>query len=172
MIDLNDELLNRYLDGELGEVEKIELEKYLKENETARKRFNSLKLVHSNLLRMQEDSPSVNFTDKVMMSITRKAKSKSGQKFFIVSISSFIVLLCMLIFGFLLANILGSTSTSGMDSQSINTINNITNSFISEINKLFSGQGLSIFGSILSLGIIISGYIFFEKQKHTKAHLG
>ena len=149
----------------------MRLEKYLIENEIARKRFNSLKLVHSSLFRIQKDSPSVNFTDKVMMSISRKSKSKSRQKYFIISISSFIVLLCVLIFGFLLANILGSTYTSGMDSQSINTFNNITNSFISEINKLFRGQGLSIFGSILSLGIIISGYIFFEKQKHTKAHL-
>jgi anti-sigma factor RsiW len=171
MIDFNDELLNRYLDGELDVKEQAELEKYLKENETARKRFNSLNLVHSNLFRIKENSPSVNFTESVMMSITRKSKSRSGQKFFIISVSSFFVLLCFLIFGFLLANILGSTSTSGMDSQSLNTINNFTNSFISEIKKLFSGQGLSIFGSILSLGIIISGYIFFEKQKHTNAHL-
>ncbi len=171
MIDFNDELLNRYLDDELDFKERTELEKYLNENKSARKRFNSLKLVHSNLIQMREDSPSVNFTDKVMMSISRKSKSKSGQKYFIISISSFIVLLCMLIFGFLLTNILGSTSTSGMDSQSLNTFNNLTNLFISEIKKLFSGQGLSIFGSILSLGIIISGYIFFEKQKHTKAHL-
>ena len=171
MIDFNDEILNRYLDGELDFKERSELEKYLSENKSARKRFNSLKLIHSSLVRLQEDSPSMNFTDKVMMSISRKSKSKSGQKYFIISISSFIVLLCMVIFGFLLANILGSTSTSGMDSQSFNTINNITNSFINEIKKLFSGEGLSIFGSILSLGIIISGYIFFEKQKHTKAHL-
>ena len=171
MMNINDELLNRYLDGELNFNERSEFEKFLSENKFARKRLNSFKLIHANLLRMQEDSPSMNFTDKVMMSISRKSKSKSSQKYFIISISSFIVLLCMLIFGFLLANILGSTSTGGMDSQSFNTINNITNSFINEIKKLFSGEGLSIFGSILSLGIIISGYIFFEKQKHTKAHL-
>ena len=171
MMNINDELLNRYLDGELNFNERSEFEKFLSENKFARKRLNSFKLIHANLLRMQEDSPSMNFTDKVMMSISRKSKSKSSQKYFIISISSFIVLLCMVIFGFLLANILGSTSTSGMDSQSFNTINNITNSFINEIKKLFSGEGLSIFGSILSLGIIISGYIFFEKQKHTKAHL-
>ena len=100
MIDINDELLNRYLDGELDFKERTELEKYLNENKSARKRFNSLKLVHSSLVRLQEDSPSMNFTDKVMMSISRKSKSKSSQKYFIISISSFIVLLCMLIFGF------------------------------------------------------------------------
>jgi anti-sigma factor RsiW len=171
MINFNDEILNKYLDGELDANEKVELEKYLNKNELARKRFNSMKLVHSNLFRMQENSPSVNFTDKVMLSINRKVKSRSGQKYFIISVSSFIILLCILVFGFVLANILSSSSVSGMNSQSVNTINNLTNSFISEIKKLFSGQGLSIFGSILSLGIIISGYIFFEKQKHTNAHL-
>jgi anti-sigma factor RsiW len=171
MININYELLNKYLDGELNEKEKIDLEKYLNGDETARKRLNSLKLVHSNLFRIKEDSPSINFTDKVMMSISRRAKSKSGQKYFIISISSFFVLLCMLIFGFVLSNILGSSSAGIVDSHSVNTINNLTNSLVGIINKLFSGQGLSIFGSILSLGIIISGYIFFEKQKSTKAHL-
>ena len=63
MIDFKDELLNRYLDGELDVNERTELEKYLNENISARKRFNSLKLVHSSLVRLQEDSPSMNFTD-------------------------------------------------------------------------------------------------------------
>lgn len=172
MIVFNDDLLNKYLDGELSANEKIELENYLNENELARKRFNSLKSVHSFLFQINAESPSVNFTEKVMNAVQKKAKSRSSQKYFIISVSSFIVLLCMLIFGFVLANILNSPSVGGMDSQSVHTINNLSDSLIAEIKKLFSGQGLSIFGSILSLGIIISGYIFFEKQKHTKAHLG
>ncbi len=172
MIEFNDEILNKYIDSELDAKTVAEVEKYLDENELARRQFNSLKLVHSNLFHIKEESPSDNFAEKVMMSVQRKANSRSSQKYFIISVFSFILLLCMLIFGFILANILNSTSVGGMDSQSVHTINNLTDSLISEIRKLFSGQGLSIFGSILSLGIIISGYIFFEKQKHTKAHLG
>jgi hypothetical protein len=36
------------------------------------------------------------------------------------------------------------------------------------MGSLFKGSGLSLMGSIISFGIIISGYFFFENKRQSK----
>lgn len=168
MIDFNDDLINKYLDGELDTETSAKVEKFLNENESARRKFSSLRLLHNLLHKINEDHPSDKFTQKVMYSISRKKKADTKQKYFILTVALFIILLCLMIFGYGLTEII-STSDKVINPESFNTLNDITEEFVSGFLKVFSGHNLSIIGSILSFGLIIAGYIFFEKQKHTKA---
>jgi len=172
VINLSDEILNKYLDGELNESEASEVRSVLASSEELRKKFIALKLVHENLFLIEEEKVSGSFTDKVMKGISEKFVMPRQQKYFIISITTIIVVVCLVIFGYTLTAILSSASSGAGSQNTLDGINILANDLVLFVEKLFSGKALSIIGSIFSLIIIISGYFFFETQKRTKTTLG
>ena len=67
-----------------------------------------------------------------------------------------------------------SINQSGGSAQNTRDIDNYVN-FISKISTsikgLLTSKNISIVGSILSFGIIITGYLFFENQRQIKRNL-
>lgn len=173
MIQITDEILNKYLDGELNREEAEQVKSVLNNSEDLQKKFNALKLVHKNLINLKEDKVSIGFTDNLMKQIVRrKFVVPQQQKYFIVSIATFITLLCLVIFGFSISAIISSAPPSIGESKSVvDSITYMSDGLVKVIEKVFTGQGLSIVGSIFSIIIIISGYFFFEMQKRAKANL-
>jgi len=174
MIQITDEILNRYLDGELSREEAEQVKSALRTSEDLQRKFNALKLIHDKLYRIKEDEVSPAFTDDLMKRILKsRFVVPKQQKYFIVSIASFITLLCLVIFGFSISAMISSVpSTIGESSSVVDSITYISDGLVKVVEKVFSGQGLSIVGSIFSIIIIISGYFFFEMQKRAKADLG
>ena len=169
---LSDEILNKYLDGEL-EPDKIkEVESILKESEPGRKRFNALRLVHDNLSSIKEEKVSDDFTFRLMSKLNKKFALPKQQKYFIVFVSSFIVLICLGILGYVISAILSAPVSHSQSPQVMESVQNVTTWLITELKKIFSGTNLSIIGSIISFALIISGYLFFEQQKQIKSRLG
>jgi len=173
MIKITDDILNKYLDGELNPEESKQVRTELQTSRDLQKKFNTLKLVHETLLNLAEDEVSADFTSNIMSKIGhKKFVVPRQQKYFIFSIAAFITILCLVIFGFSISAII---STSSPPSESLNVVDTVTvlsSGLIDFIKHLFSGKGLSILGSVFSLVIIISGYFFFEMQKRAKADLG
>jgi len=173
MIQITDEILNKYLDGELSRTEANQVKSSLNDSEELRRKFNTLKLVHTNLSAIEEDKPSNDFTEKLMKQIVRKATVPKQQKYFIASVVSFITLLCLVIFGFSISAMISATSSAEGNSQSVfDSVSGLSDGLVKTLQQLFSGAGLSIIGSIFSLIVLISGYFFFEMQKRAKANLG
>jgi len=169
---ISDEILNKYLDGELA-LEKIkEVEAALKDSKPDIKRFKALKLVHDNLSSIKEDKVSEDFTSRLMNKLNKKFVLPKQQKYFILSISSFIVLVCLGILGYVIATILSAPVPQSEPVQVRETVQRVTTVLVNELQRLFSGNGLSIVGSIISFALIITGYIFFERQKQLKTRLG
>jgi anti-sigma factor RsiW len=165
---LSDEILNKYLDGELDKNQSAEIEEILNKSENDRKRFSALKLIHKELSLMQEDKVSVDFTNNVMARINKKFALPKQQNYFIVSISSILVLICLVIVTYVVTAIISSSAPQTESLQITETVNRFGSGLILELKKLFSGKNLSIIGSVFSLGILISGYFFFEQQKRRK----
>ncbi len=165
---LSDEILNKYLDGELDKNQSAEIEEILNKSENDRKRFSALKLIHKELSLMQEDKVSVDFTNNVMARVNKKFALPKQQNYFIVSISSILVLVCLVIVTYVVTAIISSSAPQTESLQITETVNRFGNGLILELKKLFSGKNLSIIGSVFSLGILISGYFFFEQQKRRK----
>ena len=84
---LSDEILNKYLDGELNKSQSAEVEEVLKKSEHDRKRFNALKLIHKELTLMQQEKVNDEFTNKVMERINKKFALPKQQNYFIISIT-------------------------------------------------------------------------------------
>lgn len=165
---LSDEILNKYIDGELDKNQSAEIEEILNKSENDRKRFSALKLIHKELSLMQEDKVSVDFTNNVMARVNKKFALPKQQNYFIVSISSILVLVCLVIVTYVVTAIISSSAPQTESLQITETVNRFGNGLILELKKLFSGKNLSIIGSVFSLGILISGYFFFEQQKRRK----
>ena len=165
---LSDEILNKYLDGELDKNQSAEIEEILNKSENDRKRFSALKLIHKELSLMREDKVSVDFTNNVMARVSKKFALPKQQNYFIVSISSILVLICLVIVTYVVTAIISSSAPQTESLQITETVNRFGNGLILELKKLFSGKNLSIIGSVFSLGILISGYFFFEQQKRRK----
>jgi anti-sigma factor RsiW len=165
---LTDEILNKYLDGELDKNQSAEIEEILNKSENDRKRFSVLKLIHNELSLMQEDKVSVDFTINVMARVSKKFALPKQQNYFIISISSVMLLICIVIITYVVTAIISSSAPQTESLQITETVNRFGNGLILELKKLFSGKNMSIIGSVFSLGILISGYFFFEQQKRRK----
>ena len=172
MNQITDEILNKYLDGELNALESEQVKAALHSSEDLQRKFNALKIIHDNLSRLKEDELSSDFTDRLMKKIVKRSTVPKQQKYFIASIVSFITLLCLVIFGFSISAILSASSSATSNTQSIlDSVTGLSEGLVRSLQQLFSGTGLSIIGSIFSLIILISGYFFFEMQKRSKANL-
>jgi anti-sigma factor RsiW len=165
---LSDEILNQYLDGDLDEEKRIEVEEILRKSEADRKSLNALKLVHNQLSSVIEYRPSADFTSKVMNGIATKFVLPKRQNYFVIAVASVFVFICLVIVGYIVTAMISSAPAQSETVQITDTVNNLSGSLITELKKLFNGKNLSIIGSIFSLGIMISGYFFFEHQKKLK----
>ncbi len=58
MIEITDELLNRYIDGELSSLEVKEVDEVILKSTEARKKLRALQLVHNELMKMPERETS------------------------------------------------------------------------------------------------------------------
>ena len=163
---LSDEILNKYIDGELDYETLNEVKAILKESEADRENLKVLMKVHNELKSIKEFKVSDNFTSVVMSKIVSKFKPKKSDKYFIISISSFFILLSLAIIGIVIALLVNSTQQTSSTEQFLGYLVSSLESFSVFIRKIFNGSGISIFGSIISLGLLISAYFFFESHKH------
>jgi flagellar basal body-associated protein FliL len=105
-----------------------------------------------------------------MQRISKKYKVPKEQKIFITFIISFFSVLCVSIFGYIVINIAGEVSET-VSSGAEKTVNNYSQPLIQSLINTFSGLNISVFGSILSIILLISGYFFFEMSKQSKTKL-
>ena len=168
---LTNEILNDYLDGNLNEQKKKEIEKILASSESDRQNFRALKIIHNELSQLKEDETSEDFTQIVISKLNKKFELPRNQKYFVFVIASIFILLCVGIVAYVATAIISTSSPQTESIQVTETVHQVSNGLIYELKKIFSSKNLSIIGLVFSLGIMISGYFFFENQKRNKANL-
>jgi len=169
MIEITDEILNRYIDGELTSSELEEFKEKLRNSEDAMKRLNALMLVHNELKKYPLKEPSLEFTSQLMKKIMRKPEQK-GQKYFIFSISSFIILICVLIVSYIASYIVSGTPASE-NNDTLGIFISYLQKFVHSISSVFSKGNVSIIGIIFSFVIFITAYFFFDSNRRTRTRL-
>ncbi|MFC2103357.1 anti-sigma factor family protein [Bacteroidota bacterium] len=107
---LSDEILNKYIDGELDEELSKQVESRINSSEAERKNYKAFKLLHKNLSALQADNLRTDFTSLVMSRLGKKVIVPKEQRNFVYSISSFIILICLGIIGYV-AYLIFSTYT-------------------------------------------------------------
>ncbi len=168
MNELTDEILNRYIDGELSSDELSEVQEILRTSDEAKKRLYAIQLVHNGLKKVPERTTSPDFTSVLMKKIIRRP-AQIGQRFFIFSISSLFVLVSLGIIGYLTSYILSTGSSSQEDNNSVDKLIYLVEKLVYGIKALFTAGNVSLIGFIFSFAIIISAWFFFDSHKQAKA---
>lgn len=168
MININDELLNNYLDDELNRDEKDLVKTAIESSSEVKKKYDALLMAHNLLKNVGTDSPNLDFTKMVMKKISSRTSIARQQKYFFFSVLSFFGLIVLGITGYVLFQIISSVQAS----ESAEAVTTYSKSIGNYFSNLFGKKNLSIFGSILSFVMLMSGYFLFEYQKQLKKNFG
>jgi len=168
MNKLSDEILNKYIDGELDHASLKNVNEVLSHSIEDRKRLQALTAVHNELKKIKEYQVTDTFTNLVMQKLVARKKAFKEQRNFLFIILSVFISIILVVIGWVIYTAV-SRSGDAQSSQSFTQhIVPLFRSIASIISQLFTPKGMSIFGSIISLGILISGYFFFENLKASK----
>ncbi len=170
MIKLTDDILNKFIDNDLERETYLVVKEQLKNSPEYLRRLNELQKVHVSLKSIKENEVSEQFTSSIMVKILRKAKVKKTDKLFVISISSFISLIIFILLGVAASLIINSPESSTTMSISSN-ITSFVADVISIVNNIFTAKIISIFGMVISLGLIISIFTLYENHKRAKESL-
>lgn len=164
---VNDEMLNRYIDGELTEEEIRLIDKQLVSDTELKRKLMLLKKVHSELSTLHPDETSPDFTLSVMQKILKRYKVPKEQRIFITVVVSLFGMLCTFFLGFVLIKISDAISNT-ISAQSNNRVEQYVQNIVYFLSDIFGGLSISVFGSVLSLIILVSAYFFFDMIKRSK----
>ncbi|MFZ1518532.1 MAG: hypothetical protein WAU11_07145 [Ignavibacteriaceae bacterium] len=164
MKNINDELLNKYLDDELDQKEKELVRISIESSLEVKKRYEALLKAHSLFNSVEEESPSLDFTKLVMNKLNKRSVIAKQQKFFLLSILSLLGLVILGITGYALYQVISSIQPV----QSSEIVTNYSKDLGDYVSNLFGQKNLTIFGSVLSFIMLISGYFLYDYQKHSK----
>jgi len=164
MNNIDDELLNKYLDGELNQDEKDLVKTSIESSLEVKKRYEALLKAHSLLNSIKEESPSIDFTKLVMNKLNQRSVIARQQKYFLLSILSLLGLIIVGVTGYALYQVISSIQPI----QSSEIVTNYSKDLGDYVSNLFGQKNLTILGSVLSFIMLISGYFLYDYQKHSK----
>jgi len=169
MIELNEENLNKYIDGELSDAERAELEKKINASKEFSSKFKIMTSVDKQLRHMEAESPSPLFTQNVMSKLKGRTSFSKAQNRFIIFIGGFITLLCLGVTYYVIKIALNMTGDAVFN---IPDLSSYWDNFSSQLTSFFRSIALpkyfTFIGSLASFVILISGYFFFESFKNYK----
>ena len=168
----SDELLNKYIDGELDEASLAELKEMLAGSDENMQRLRELQAIDRGLKKIKEYKVSNNFTFSIMNKIKSAAEHRKSDKRFIIVISSVFLILCLGFIAYAFCLIVPEAGASENVGQNITNYVNYLIKYVPSLNNLLNSQNISIIGSVFSLGLLITGYFFFESQKSSKRRMG
>lgn len=171
MINLTDELLNKYIDNELSSTELNEVKEALNKDEDAVMRLRALRLVDNSLKKIETESAPLNITDKIMdvlIKVPHALKPKGG--FFFAMIISVFSLGILAIF---VAALKITDSTAGVIPAvtSLNQAKDFVDKNLNTVQLFFTNQNVLIVISLLSLILLAGIYFSIEAHKNFKNKL-
>jgi anti-sigma factor RsiW len=166
MNNLNDEILNKYLDKELNPDEMNQIKIAIESSPELRKKYDALLSANILLKSFEADSPSSYFTKNVMRKIENKIASSAQQKRFIFTVLSLLGLIVLGLTGY----VFYETFSSIQASESSEFVSNYSDTIVNYLSALVEKKNLTIFGSVLSFIMLVSGYFLYDYQKHSKKH--
>lgn len=164
MKNINDDLLNRFIDKELSNDENKIVRDAIENSPDIKKRYEFLLKVHLLLKDIKPESPSMEFSKLVMNKIYKHSIIESQQKRFMLIVLSFLGIIILGIVGYIFSQTINTIQLNSSN-ETITTYSNTIGDYFS---ALFGKKNLSIFGSVLSFIMLVSGYFLYDYQKHSK----
>ena len=171
MIQLNDEILNKYIDGELDSATLLQVKELLSNSPEYRKRLSALMEVHKELKKIKVEAVNEKFTEMVMRKLNSRKKAMREQRNFLFIVLGIGGAIMAFVLGLVIFSAVTQTDGSNVSADYSQQVVSFFRHIAVGVLQLFTPKGMSIIGSIISLGILISGYFFFENLKSQKQNL-
>lgn len=171
MNKLTDEILNKYIDGELEPFELAEVKNEIEKNDEVLTRLKALRLVDSSLKQMEVEQAPVNFSEKVMKAISDASKTiKPKVSYFFVSI---ITLFSIGVLGVIIAAFRSIDNENGQPTMApyVDKAKELIGKNLIEFQNFFSNENVLLVVSILTLILLVTVYLTFEAHKNFKNKL-
>ncbi|PKL88622.1 MAG: hypothetical protein CVV23_09345 [Ignavibacteriae bacterium HGW-Ignavibacteriae-2] len=171
MKQINDDLLNKYIDGELTRQEIDELEYFISTDPSSLEKLKTLKMVDEVLKKMQRDKAPANVTKRVMSQITSAIPDKYNKNHFFVIIISFFVLTIIGLLSYILTSYVPSQNTSSYSNTVIEKINLFILSGVGQFTSIIGGNNFHLIVASIMLIVMFTIYFLFESHKSFKKKL-
>lgn len=171
MNKLTDEILNKYIDGELESFELAEVKNEIEKNDEVLARLKALRLVDSSLKQMEVEYAPVNFSEKVMKAISNASKAvKPKISYFFVTIIS---LFSIGVLGVIVAAFKSIDDGNGQPSMApyVDKVKALIGKNLVEFQNFFSNKNVLLVVSALTLVLLVTVYLTFEAHKNFKNKL-
>lgn len=164
-----DELLNKYIDGELSDSEIIKLEEEINNNPELVKKLKALKITDSTFRNMEITPAPEGFTESVMSNLKYKSKIRDSISPFFIGIISFFSLLIVGIIGFVISEIF--TADVSESSEFMENINKNVTPFFTKVTSLFTDENVMFIGGMISFVLLLGLYFIINTHKSFKQSL-
>jgi hypothetical protein len=168
---LTDEILNKYLDGELSSEELRELNLLIEEDPDALTTLKTHKFVDKTLSKIETESAPVGFTQRVMNIISAASSVKSKKFYFFRFVVSLFALLISGTIFFIINNLPEPEPESQTSLKIFDTASKFLNENLGSLSNLLNNNTLIMIGGILTIVLLISGYFVLESHKSFKQKL-
>ena len=166
MSNITDELLNRYIDGELDSSEMKALKDDLENDDNALSRLRALQAVDNSLRHMEADPTPEFFTDKLMKALgaMKKADKPKVNYFFLTVVSIFAA-------GVLAVFVAAVRSAEKINEPSAITsysgkVKDLFGKNLALLQNVFSNPSVVLIISIFSLILLLTAYFTYESHKN------
>jgi hypothetical protein len=163
MININDEMLNQFLDNQLSGEENEIVKNAIANSSESKRKYDTLISTDKLLRNIENDSTSLDFTKKVLQRINNQKNRAKQQKYFLFIILSVLGIITLGVVGFIFVQIIPSSGT-----ESNHIVTEYSQNIGDYFSNIFGKKNISIFGSILSFIMLVSAYFFYEYQKQSK----
>ena len=171
MNNINDELLNRYIDNELDNVELSELKAALDNDAEAVARLKALRTVDNSLKQMQNETAPAGLTEKLMIKIQSATKIvKPKISYFFISVLSVFSIAILAIVIFALRTIKVNNSKSGLD-PIFEHIQVFVSKNLGFFDLMFKNNAILLIGTMLAVVMLFTAYFTIEAHKNFKNKL-
>ena len=164
-----DELLNKYIDGELSSSEIKILETELDNNPELLKKLKALKITDSVLRNMEINPAPEGFTQSVMSKMKYKSKIKETISPVFIGIISFFSLLIIGIIGFSLQQVFAVETSSS--NEIIEKVNENFTPFLTKVTEIFTNENVMFVGGMIAFVLLLGLYFMIHTHKSFKQSL-
>ncbi len=171
MKNVNDELLNKYIDGELSAQEIDDLEKELAANSSLVDRLKALKMTDTVLKGMEHESAPANIAQKIMQKIESVSSIRNQKPYFLYGIFAVIAFITIAAVGVVISQLPPESEKSLPIEPFIDKLTLAVSENANVISEVLQNPIILLVGASLTLISLIVAYYMFDAHKSFKKRL-
>ncbi|MBU1099779.1 MAG: hypothetical protein KKA84_05170 [Bacteroidetes bacterium] len=171
MKNITDEILNKYIDGELDSMELNELNHSLNDDPDAIDRLKALRLTHQILKKMEPIPAPENFTDRVMARMSVGSKRTKQVNTLFIGVVSFFSLCIFVVLGFAISELVKIDMTDSASTVLYEDVKNKIIENVEPVRAFLMSDNILFISGMISLFLLIGLYFMVHTHKEFRKSL-